>query len=126
MRHDKRFSFWGRDLGFGLCLNLGNHKYLEVELEFWHEWYEYFKFMSSWSKECDHAGFTFHFSILGFWTQLSIHDNRHWNDDVNRWYESGEELKHMLEEGRITRDEYNGYIAACEENNKDGEFRKSL
>jgi len=34
----------------------------------------------------DHAGLYLSFSFLGYDIIFQIYDNRHWNDEENRWY----------------------------------------
>ena len=39
----------------------------------------------------DHAGFRFELTLFGITAMFEIYDNRHWNDDEDRWYNPGEE-----------------------------------
>ena len=39
----------------------------------------------------DHAGFKFELTLFGVTAMVEIYDNRHWNDDEDRWYNPGEE-----------------------------------
>jgi hypothetical protein len=34
---------------------------------------------------CDHAGFKFMFSLLGYSTEFNLYDTRHWDDEKNKW-----------------------------------------
>jgi len=44
-----------------------------------------FDFGISWTKNCDHAGFSFKFEILSFWLDFKVYDNRHWDYDRNNY-----------------------------------------
>lgn len=43
----------------------------------------------------DHAGPKFILSLFGYELSLSIHDNRHWNDEQDRWvnYDNTDEVQ---------------------------------
>lgn len=61
----------------------------------------YFDICSSWTKNTDHAGFNFYLSLLGFIQfEFNITDNRHWNNEENRWFNEGE---YSLENGETIK-----------------------
>lgn len=47
---------------------------------------DFFEFSVAWTRQRDHAGFDFTFSIYKlFWLNLNIYDCRHWDDETNAW-----------------------------------------
>jgi hypothetical protein len=61
-------------------------------------WYRHngdvFEFNIKINRHEDHAGLYFSFGIFKlFMIHISLHDNRHWNYDENRWMYHGEIIK---------------------------------
>lgn len=44
-----------------------------------------FSFDLSWTKNCDHAGFSFTLDLFGFFTYITIADTRHWDYENKCW-----------------------------------------
>jgi len=67
-------------------LSITKNKTLEYQLEFDEFCDQPLELSIKWTAKQDHAGIVFTFSIYRlFWYQLSLHDNRHWNIDDDRW-----------------------------------------
>ncbi len=66
------------------------HKYFELESQINKEFWELFKIFIHWSRKTDHAGINIHLSIMWWFIDFNIYDNRHWNDDENRFFKDGE------------------------------------
>jgi hypothetical protein len=74
-------------------IRISRHKSFEIQLELGDSGLaeDFFEFMCRWTRMCDHAGLTVRLSIIKlFWLNIMICDNRHWNDDADRWYRDDE------------------------------------
>ena len=56
-----------------------------------------------WDRKVDHAGLHIHLEVIGIMWLCSIHDNRHWNWEADRWYVSGEEEEEYRRENNDFR-----------------------
>jgi len=67
-------------------LSLSKNKTLEVQFSIWDEedspWFD---FSCSLTRKKDHAGFNLSITIYRFAFYFSICDNRHWDEDENKW-----------------------------------------
>jgi hypothetical protein len=63
------------------------HKFWELCLtwEMPNNWKDYFRFDLSWTRNCDHAGFRFDFSLARLQIEFLIYDQRHWDYDTQQW-----------------------------------------
>lgn len=88
-------------------LSLSENKTLEVQFEAWEEFSSssWFDFHIMWSRKTDHAGFYIDISIWKFAFYFSICDNRHWNDDENRWEDDRDVRKRSTDSGLLTEDD---------------------
>lgn len=46
-----------------------------------------FEFNLVWHIRCDHSGPEFEVGILGYHFRTKLYDNRHWDDENNKWEE---------------------------------------
>lgn len=53
---------------------------------------DFFSVKCEWTRRRDHAGLVLYLELFGRYLQIDIHDNRHWNDDEDRWCRPGEHL----------------------------------
>jgi hypothetical protein len=67
------------------------HKFWEVQIAHFN-WTTLFDISidTRWAYQ-DHGGVFFDLTVLGFYFGANVYDERHWNDDANRWYVEGEE-----------------------------------
>ena len=72
-----------------VSIPITNNKSIEYQLELGDRLAtKPFEFSLRWTHNSDHAGIRFAFSIYKlFFLELSIHDNRHWDYENNRWCE---------------------------------------
>ena len=61
------------------------HKYWELQITNAFNTYSYFNIHLSWTKEQDHAGFTFTLEILNFMFDFKVYDERHWDYEKNQF-----------------------------------------
>lgn len=67
------------------------NKSLEIVLDKSNNTKSYFDILLKWNRNSDHAGFRLWvelFNMIDF--QFAITDNRHWNDEENRWFNEDE------------------------------------
>jgi len=67
------------------------NKSFEFQFETWKNWWSYFNIDISWTRQTDHAGFTFMFEVMGVMLVITIYDHRHWDDETNDWKIYGQE-----------------------------------
>lgn len=67
----------------GSFFNIPN-KFWEVQMAKFSDG-EIFDFRISYTTNCDHAGFKFHFEVLGIFVTLQVYDCRHWDYDTNKY-----------------------------------------
>jgi len=68
---------------------LTEHKAIEIEGLHYSikDTCNYFDIRLAWTTRTDHAGFRFHFDLLGFTFSFEIYDIRHWDYDNGRYVE---------------------------------------
>ena len=52
---------------------------------------ELFRIEFEWTVMQDHAGVRLELGLAGYQLDMSIHDNRHWSYELNRYHNYGEE-----------------------------------
>jgi len=67
------------------CWHLWGHKYFEVQLDLVNDNTMPILFRFQWTRKTDHAGFCLSIGIWSFFFNVVFYDNRHWDDDNNRW-----------------------------------------
>lgn len=78
--------------------NLGNKtfsvaKHKTIELECYRQTQMLFEFDFLWHSKSDHAGVTMTIGLFCHAFSFNFYDNRHWNDEENRWYRPGESIE---------------------------------
>jgi hypothetical protein len=75
-------------IGFCKDVKLSKNKSLEVQLDLFNKNMSpgYFEFLFMWTRQQDHAGPSFSFSIFRIiFFNIQVYDHRHWDHDNNRW-----------------------------------------
>lgn len=68
----------------GSFLKIPN-KFWEFQTGVWKDWTNYFDLDISWTRKCDHAGFRLYIELCGLFLNITIYDNRHWDDDEDEF-----------------------------------------
>ena len=84
---------------------LSKHKAFEIQLTHWEKIEKWFDFNFGWTRKCDHCGVIFSGEILGWFLCLQIYDERHWNDEANRFYLPGEEMQKFEKQQKLEQEE---------------------
>lgn len=68
-------------------------RFLKFQNKFWElqvawfpkDWCDYFAVECRLNRRSDHAGFRFEITVMAFYFQFQIYDNRHWDNDKGDW-----------------------------------------
>lgn len=72
-------------------MSITRNKTIEVEAACYRPG-EIFVVRLEWTRRRDHAGLVLYLELFGRSLELNFHDNRHWNNDEDRWCRPGEHL----------------------------------
>jgi len=75
---------------------VSKNKVIEVQADYWENWWNYFNIDIVWSRNCDHAGFSFTLEVMGYMFAFSLYDIHHWNEDKNKPQEYDEKTGEYL------------------------------
>lgn len=67
----------------GKFFNFAN-KYFEIQADNCGFKFE-LSFELSFTRRCDHAGFRFYINVLGYFLDIMVYDNRHWDEENDDW-----------------------------------------